>query len=58
MVALDKRFQKKRTSLEVLERGSTVASLAPVMHGTGEGGAIERKESSTGRNRNRCIMEY
>ena len=53
MVALDKRIQKKRASLEVLERGSTVASLAPAMHGTGEGGGIERKDSSTGRMQNR-----
>ena len=37
LVAWDMRIQKKRASLEALERGSTVASLAPVMHGTGEG---------------------
>ena len=53
MVALDKRIQKKRASLEALERGSTVASLAPVMHGTGAGDGIGRRESCTGRKQNR-----
>ena len=40
-------------SLEALERGSAVASPAPVMHGTGEGDGIGRKESCTGRKQNR-----
>ena len=53
MVALDKIIHKKRAFLEALERGSTVASLAPVMHGTGEGDGIGRKESCTGRKQNR-----
>ena len=53
MVALDMRIQKKRASLEALECGSAVASLAPVMHGTGEGDGIGRKESCTGRKQNR-----
>ena len=35
------------------ERGSAVASLAPVMHGTGEGDGIGRKASCTGRKQNR-----
>ena len=53
MVALDMRIQKKRASLEALERGSAVASLARVKHGTGEGDGIGRKESCTVRKQNR-----
>ena len=33
MAALDKRLQKKKASLEALERGSAVASTVPAMDG-------------------------
>ena len=53
MVVLDMRIQKKRASLEALERGFAVVSLAPVMHGTWEGDGIGRNVSCTGRKQNR-----
>ena len=53
MVVLDMRILKKRASLEALERGFAVVSLAPVKHCTWEGDGIGRNVSCTGRKQNR-----
>ena len=52
-VVMDKAIQKKRLSLEALERGFAVASIAPVMAGTDKGVGMGRKASCTGRKQNR-----
>ena len=53
LVEWDMRIQKKRASLEALERGFAVVSLALVMHGTWEGDGIGRNVSCIGRKQNR-----